>query len=55
MSRYALEDAESTTNPGLKALYEAHSRQWLALAEAARRSPEATAPSLRASGFDHAA
>jgi hypothetical protein len=56
MSRYALEDAERTTNPTLKALYEAHSRQWLELAIAApRRSNPDARPSLRLLVFDHAA
>ena len=51
MSRYAMEDAERTSNPKLKALYEAHARRWLELAAAASRGPEST----RDRGFDHAA
>ena len=37
MSRYALEDAERATNPELRAIYEAHARQWLELAAAASK------------------
>ena len=47
MSRYALEDAERTANPELRAIYEAHARQWLELAAAASRPPGAIGdPSL---------
>jgi hypothetical protein len=55
MSRYAREDAERATSPSLKALYEAQARQWLELAAAAHRRPDAIAPTLRVPGFDHAA
>jgi hypothetical protein len=44
MSRYAREDAARTSNPALKALYEAHSRRWLELAADARRLPDAPPP-----------
>jgi hypothetical protein len=44
MSRYALEDAARTSNPTLKALYEAHSLRWLELAAEARRLPDTPPP-----------
>jgi hypothetical protein len=48
MSREALEDADRTDDPGLKVLYQEHSRQWLALAAAASQpSSTAAAPVLR--------
>jgi hypothetical protein len=55
MSRYAVEDAARATNPALKALYEAHSRQWLELAAAARGRPDAMVTPSRVRGLDTAA
>ncbi|HZZ31033.1 MAG TPA: hypothetical protein VFE10_03495 [Phenylobacterium sp.] len=55
MARYALEDAERTANPVLKALHEAHARQWLELAAAASGdSKAAERPALRLSVPDPA-